>query len=340
MKKKIIVAAIAAAVAAPMAVMADATVYGKVRVATQYMDRDGSNADAWGMEDQTSRLGIKGSEDLGGGLKAVYQMEFGSNVGDGVGKDGNFWSQRNSYVGLAGDWGTVLAGRHDTPYKISSGKLDMFGDTAADYDVGTGQVFSPNGVGLFHSIRTDGAIAYISPNWSGFTLAGALVQTDTAGGFDDADDFASAYSLAGMYSNGPWFASLAYENLDGESLGVAGPLSDNDSKWRVGLGILGMAGFSASFIYEDRSDANYIPGNDKQSWQLQAAYDFGNNRVKAMYGDQDDESLLDADFDTWAVGLQHNFTKRTDAQVLYRSKDYDGAGGKENVFALQLNHSF
>ncbi len=336
MKKKIIVAAIAAAVAAPMAVSADATVYGVVNVATQYMDRSGG--DSWGLEDQISRLGIKGSEDLGGGLKAIYQMEFGVNVGDGFGK-GSFWSQRNSFVGLAGGWGTFLAGKHDTPFKISSGKLDFFGDTAADYDNGaTGSINNPNGVSLFNSLRVDGAIAYISPNFSGLTVAAALVQTTTNAAFSDADDFASAYSLAAMYKNGPFFGSLAYETLDPESLAGAPSGTDDDTKWRVGLGILGMSGFSASVIYEDRSDAGFVSGADTTAWQIQAAYDFGNNRVKAMYGDYNADAS--ADFDTWAIGLQHNLSKRTNAQVLYRAKDGSGNAGEENVFALQLRHNF
>jgi predicted porin len=335
MNKKIIVAAVAAALVAPLAAMADATVYGQVRVATQYHDRDNAG-DTWGMADQISLVGIKGSEDLGGGLKAIYKMEFGSNVGDGFGKS-SFWNQRNSYVGLAGDWGTVLAGRHDTPHKISSGKLDFFANTAADNDNGMGPM-NPRSVGLFHSLRVDGAIAYISPNMAGFTLAGAVVQTNTAATFDDGDDFASAYSLAAMYSNGPWFASAAYESLDPESLaGAAG--APDDEKYRLGIGVLGMAGFSAGFVYESRDNAGFVDGLDTEAWQLSAAYDFGNNRVKAMYGSYDADGA--GDFDTWAIGLQHNFSKRTDAEVLYRAKDADSdVGIDDNVFALQLNHKF
>lgn len=340
MKKKLIVAAIAAAVAAPTIAMADATVYGKVRVATQYHDRDGDDADAWGLQDHSSRLGIKGSEDLGNGLKAIYKMEFGVNVGDGFGK-GSFWSQRNSYVGLAGDWGTFLAGKHDTPYKMSSGKLDFFADTMADYDTGglTG-VPSPKGVSLFHSLRSDGAIAYISPSFAGFTLSGALIQTTTAGGFSDADDFMSAYSLAAQYSNGPWFASLAYESLDPESL--TGSPGADDTKWRVGLGILGWSGFSASFIYEDRDSIANNDDVDSTAWQLQGAYDFGNNRIKAMYGDFDDDSASDiGDGDTWALGYQYNFSSRTDVQVLYRQYNGDDASSlDDDVFAVQLDHNF
>ena len=343
MKKKLIVAAIAAAVAAPTIAAADATVYGKVRVATQYHDRSGTDTDGWGLVDQISRLGIKGSEDLGNGLKAIYKMEFGVNVGDGFGAGWNGLGARNAYVGLAGGWGTFLVGRHDTPFKMSSGKLDFFADTVADYDNGcdiaTSCAYNPNGAGkLFHSLRVNGAIAYVSPNLSGFTLAGAMVQTDTTASFEDADDFMSAYSLAAMYSNGPWFASLAYESLDPSSL--AGVNAADDTKWRLGLGILGMSGFSASFIYEDRDSVSFTDENDRTSWQIQGAYDFGNNRIKAMYGDRDDDSNADSDFSTWAIGYQYNFSSRTDVQVLYRDINGDNNVADESVFAVQLDHSF
>ncbi len=368
MKKKLIVAAIAAAVAAPTIAMADATVYGKVRVATQYHDRSNQFEDSWGMVDQTSRLGIKGSEDLGNGLQAIYKMEFGVNVGEGVGKDGRFWNQRNSYIGLAGGWGTFLAGRHDTPYKMSTGKLDFFADTNADFDAtANGQVGVPTNksIGLFSSIRADGVIAYISPNWSGFTVSAALLQTNAVGNdFDglpnrDADDFASAWSIAGQYSNGPWFASLAYEDLDGQSLGFnqGGPLTDDYTKWRVGLGVLGWSGFSATALYEDRSSVDFRDGNDSSSWQLQGAYDFGNNRVKASYGQYDYSGpgvaeAIATDFrgylddgSVWALGYQYNLSSRTDVQVIYRDYTADDDQifdniGDDSVFAIQLDHAF
>jgi predicted porin len=351
MNKKIITAAVAAAIATPMVASADATLYGQVRVATQYHSRsDGAN-DAWGMQDQISRLGVKGDEDLGNGLKAIYKMEFGIDVGTGYGdkdpKNGNFISQRNSYVGLAGAFGTVLAGRHDTPYKIAYGKLDFFGDSMADGDAKFGPNDYAQGVGLFDSLRVDGAIAYVSPSLAGFTVAGAVVQTGTSGGFDQADDFAGAYSIAGMYSNGPWYGTVAYETLQPDSLAGVDNAPDYD-KWRVGAGILGFNNFSFTATYEDRKDTYFVDNADSDSWQVQAAYDFGNTRLKAMYGEFSwDQDALDdvGGFDTWAIGVQHNLSKRTDVQVLYRQKDVNDVNGvqlypDDDVFAIQLDHSF
>lgn len=332
MNKKLIVLAVAAAVAAPMAAMADATIYGKVRIGLEYNTLN--EVDAWDMKSYSSRLGLKGSEDLGNGLSAIYQLEFGVNPVDANddindGDRGNI-TYRNTFVGLSGGWGTGLIGRHDTPLKMSTASLDLFADTAADMNDTVG----------FDDVRVDNTVAYISPNMSGFTLAAALVPaggSTAVGGFNpEADSLADAWSLAAIYANGPWNASLAYENMQEE---IVAPLSQNEfTKWRLGLGMLGYNNFSVTGIYE-----NWDAGTDADSdlWQLQAAYDFGNTRIKAMYGQNDsDASILDKD--TWAIGLQHNLSKRTDAQVLYTQTDTDAPGdlGDREVFAVQMNHSF
>jgi predicted porin len=100
--KKVLPLAIAAALVAPAAAMADATVYGKIRVATDVVNEEltisgvgTASDDRLGMSDQSSRIGIKGSEDLGNGLKAIYQMEFGASVGE----EFDSLSGRNAYVG-------------------------------------------------------------------------------------------------------------------------------------------------------------------------------------------------------------------------------------------------
>jgi predicted porin len=131
----------------------------------------------------------------------------GFNFGDDNIPGGNNGgiSIRNSFVGLAGGFGTALVGRHDTPLKISTGKLDLFSDTVADY----------NGTVGFDDLRTDNTIAYISPSFSGFSFMGAMVAPGggTAGsGLNiNSDSLAGAYSLAAIYNNGPFYASAAYE---------------------------------------------------------------------------------------------------------------------------------
>jgi len=281
-----------------------------------------------------SRIGVKGSEDLGNGIKAIYQVEFGISLTDtqNTAVTGNEpVTMRNSFVGLAGNFGTVLAGRHDTPLKISTGPLDLFADTMADYN---------NTVG-FQDLRADNVIAYISPSFSGFQFAGAVHAgggATTIGAFNnDADSIAEAYSLAAIYKNGPWYAGLAYESL-GEAL--AGYTDDqidspfyNGSEWnkvRVGLGILDWNGFSLTGIYENWDGGYFVDDVQNDLWQIQAGYNFGNVGLKAMYGQAELDGLA-APFDsyewqTWAVGADYNFSKRTKAFMLYSGNDQDEVG--------------
>jgi len=260
----------------------------------------------------------------------------------------DWWTARNAYIGLAGGWGTFLVGRHDTPYKMSTGSMDLFADTLADYNSMIG----------FVDIRTNSAIAYVSPSWSGLSFAGAMVapQVYSSSGSSeaDADSLAEAYSLALTYNNYGFTAAVAYENLSDTWIkawaGVPSAPIDSNSKWRFGLGWTG-AGFTIGGIYEMEDNLlGYLSSQnaDATRWQVQAGYTFGNNMIKAMYGQGDfsagwanfDTSIsdlscgetstcdvlgrdkTDGDWSAWAIGLDHNFSKRTKAYVLYTNNDY------------------
>ena len=362
----------------------------------------GQNFNGWGMsksnqmqgEGRASRFGIKGSEDLGNGLKAVYQVEVGINFDTNNNITGTSTNPdpiylRNTFAGLAGDWGTILMGRHDTPLKISTAKLDLFSDTMADY----------NGTIGFQDLRVDNAVAYISPSWSGFQLALATVPAgmSTAGYGQNinSDQINGAWSAAGIYKNGPFYGSVAYESIDEEmgmntanSLNGCLPVTanvapgfgtvttytcnkaeDSFNKWRVGLGLLDWNGFTLTGIYEnqenlptsDRSVAFSDPRlaglswnlpsgpEDRELWQIQAGYAFGNFMLKAMYG----QTTFSGDYtapqlggfgetsanmavynnmlndgysgntSSWAIGADYNFSKRTSAYVLYTATTSD-----------------
>lgn len=432
MNKKLLTLAVATAMVAPGAVMADAVLYGKLHVSVDYVDisnvvlpvynRDGSyvevrvpgtdggtrllsgsDYDGWGMggrafdgyvnadyanaspamQGRGSRIGVKGSEDLGNGLKAIYQVEFQVNLQDtnnNIVGNNDAITYRNTFVGLTGDWGTALLGRHDTPLKMSTGKLDLFADTLADFNI----------LG-FHDLRADQVIAYVSPSFAGFQLMGAAVApggaTAGSGLNTNLDSLAEAYSIAGIYSNGPFYASLAYESLGSEhfmsqatsdSLGTCDAASvfynpatcartDSDwNKWRIGLGLLDWNGFTLTAMYEDQDDLPVgqttfaqhsglgvnIPNGSESAkmWQVQAGYRFGNSMVKAMYGQMDRDGsysipdnvvtltafersqlndYYNGDRDVWAIGFDHNLSKRTKAYAVYT----DVSDDRKNVGA-------
>lgn len=359
MNKKLLSLAVAAAFAAPVAMASEMTVYGVAHVALTTYDGVGTAVagtpagDYWDLASAQSRLGVKGSEDLGDDLKAIYKMEFAVQMTDdaaddaaadlGTINDGDLDSNmamRNAYVGLAGDWGTFLMGRHDTPLKISTRALDIFGDTIADNRANStdGEEAHTRTTLGFTDVRADNAIAYITPNMNGFTLAGAIVTPgfETVGGGSGLDtDLAEAYSVAAMYSNGPFYASLAYEDYSDAIVSAAA--NDGFSLTRVGLGYTAN-NLHVGFVYEDNNnDTNTA---DAEIWQLSASYTFGNNVVKAAYGEHDNNTNAN-DRTVWAVGVDHNFSKKTQAYVVYNDTDMDLAGANDwSGLSLGLKTSF
>src|SRR5512139_678439 len=175
MKKSLIALAVAGAFAAPaFAATENVDVYGKVHVSVSVFDETVDTgtvdpitgaivAEHRGTSDlqfssNASRIGFKGAEDLGGGLAAIWQIESGVNLDEGSGN----WASRNSFVGLKGGFGTVLAGNHDTPLKLVGRAVDLFGDTMAD---------SRNVMGGGSDTRAKNVVAYITPSSSGFSVA-------------------------------------------------------------------------------------------------------------------------------------------------------------------------
>jgi len=376
MNKKLLSMAVAAAMVAPTAAMADAVLYGKLHMSIDWADVE-DGFEGWGVnggagvpgEGRANRIGVKGSEDLGNGMKAIYQVEFGvkmteeSTTGNAASGSNDSITMRNSFVGLTGGWGTFVVGRNDTPYKTSTGKLDLFADTMADN----------NGTVGFDDVRADNAIAYVSPSLAGFQLAaavhagGASTALKTEQSNLNSDSLAEAYSIAGIYSNGPFYASLAYESL-GSELFMNTATSDNKfapnyidddyTKWRLGLGLMDWNGFTLTGIYEEQSNLpagqiSRLATEKLKLWQIQAGYSFGNSMVKAMYGSGDRDGRFDevnsirdvrdtieGDYYTWAIAFDHNLSKRTKAYVLYSQVDDDRPSSDWDGFSVGMIHNF
>jgi predicted porin len=297
-----------------------------------------------------SRLGVKGSEDLGDGLKAIYQIEGQVNFADQTNEFGTataLLTGRNTFVGLAGGFGTVLLGRHDTPLKMSTAKLDYFADTSADYN----SVYSAG----FTDRRADGTLAYVSPNLSGLTLAAALVPGEN----QDANGLADAYSVAAMYENGGIYLAGAYEAADGkvdalDSTRVdvmgAGNTTLTDllgdlNQWRVGGGY-DAGGWKVAAVYENEQvdDTAGATIYDADKWNISGAITLGMGEIKATYFDQS-EDLSNIDVYGATLGYDYNFSKRTQTyvQYTYSTTDVNTAGVDDlnySVVSVGLNHSF
>lgn len=361
MKKKLIIAAVGAALAAgAMVANAAPTVYGHAHVSIDKFDNGastsstptataadgpGNSASGIGVSSNSSRIGVKGTEDLGGGLAAAYQAEFGYSSDE----DGGLVSQRNSFVGLAGGFGTVLAGRHDTPYKLATGSLDPFSETVGDYNAIVGSTAAANG--LF-DLRVSNAIAYVSPNLGGVTIIGAytvgplarLQATSNVGAVDellgqanggDQQDV-TAISLAALYSAGPLFVSAAYENhdIDAETLGaltgLAAEVEASHSAMKVGAGYdFGVAKVGLVVEKTKAKDKDILGTAERQAVWATGTFPIGNSSVSVAYGkaDASENGSDPKDGATlMTVGFFHNFSKTTKAYVVYAAIDNEEAG--------------
>ena len=353
MNKKILAAAVAAAVVGAPAAFAESTVYGKFHVSIDKNDIDNTK-DNWEANSRASRLGFKGSEDLGGGLKAIYQLELSVDVTDGTGVTG---TNRNTFLGLAGDWGTFLVGRHDTPAKVAfyAGGNDVLGDSILDLNPG-----GANPIGVFTERRASNAIAYVSPNFSGFTVAAAVIPGEQTGSTvanttnstikttgpgtigivttlnaaGTCDGLADHYSLGLMYGGGGLKAGLGYEKIDSCSA------ARDDKMWQAGASY-SFGAFQVGAQYEDRDKATA----DYKAWAIIGSASFGNNAVHLEYTDsENDPTGAGATTDTkgWGLGGEHNFSKRTKVYAAYATNEKDNGTTKDDDdrFSLGMIHSF
>jgi predicted porin len=315
MKKSLIALALVAAAPVAFAATSNVDIYGQVRVSVDKADTAGA---VWNMADQASRIGVKGTEDLGGGMSAVYGMEWGVAVGGAAtggsttaGSTDNI-TARNQFVGLKGSFGTVLAGRHDTPYKLA-GSADLFGDTAADAQGSKGIIGRVN-----FDLRANNALAYISPDVAGFHAAVAVTNN---GG---AEELGEAQSLALVYVNGPLKATYGYESHGAVTTG-------DESAQKVNVSYkMGDLGVGAT--YEQKE----VAAADRNAYLVSVSYGMGPITLAAQTGTVDLTATTELKRTT--VGAIYALSKRTNAYIGYQMED--NAGTDTNTTTIGLNHSF
>lgn len=349
MNKQIIVLAVSSALMAST-VMADTVnvnVYGRVRAAVESVngagDPTGKNAESQiRLVDNSSVLGFKGVEDLGDGLSALWQAE-GSLEADGD-SDGRL-NSRNTFVGLKGDFGTVLLGQNDTPYKllkkfVSTGVVeDSTAEISALYGKGVGQNFYT---------RQKSTIQYLSPNWSGFDFKIGYAPDESK----TAATNKAAVSLSASYDHEVFFVNAAYENR-ADAAGTA-PTVDSADALHINAGYkFGKSG-SVAVGYETISAASADQDNIylTTTWKFTDTLSGGLNYAIAGEANDVDEtgaSML-------ALGLQYDLSKRTSVQTYFAMiKNDDGAkynfgdnkldvgvvpGEDPRVFGLGVAHKF
>ena len=359
MKKHLIAAAVAGVLAAPA--MAQVTVYGIIETGIANTDNGGSAEDTTKFADSvvnSSRLGFKGEEDLGGGMKAFFRLESSLNASVGtIGKgteidltksslslsedygikgQNNFFD-RGAEVGISGGFGSIKIGKFDITNAEGVDNLSRIGN-----------------VGLFDGIDigsdVNNAIQYKTPSFGGVQVEIGHALEDGNVGVNLAGDdqvLVSGFKrdLTSVYVGGKMgIASfgIGYTEQDTKTVTLAGATSNTEDKATTAgvLADLGVA--SVSLAYGKRESTGK---GDVTHTILTAVAPLGSGlNVHGMYGMRDQKKTATAaksEYDRYAVALSKDFSKRTTGYVAYSSKDVDGTNsGDQDLFYVGVKHSF
>jgi predicted porin len=349
MQKKLLALAIAGAMAAPLAAQAqgsNVTIYGLLQPSLDFID-DSSNSGT-SMQTNNSRIGFRGSEDLGNGLKAIFQLESqidfdergdqGIDVGDEL-ADGS-WVRRDSWLGLSGGFGSVTFGNHQSAYVRVSASYDPFGDSIGDYN----NILAAFGAGgdEFNS-RFRNSVYYTSPNWSGFQLLAsyALSGDGDDDGFEDdsGDGDNDTFSIGLSYAWGPFGFFAAYED-QGNSTDSGGTDFEDVDAWKIGASYkFGGTTLYAIYVDEDFGLRETDFGDfslERSAWYVAVSHTMGKLTFAASYTDADDfDDLDDSGAKAFALGVTYGFSKRTSISAYYAKVDNDdnAAYGMDSGYA-------
>ena len=335
MKKSLIALAVLAASGAAMA-QSSVTLYGVADAGVTYLN----GADNWSGvtsgNNLTSRLGFRGTEDLGGGLKANFVLEGGFNLDNGDGASGyagakageGFQFKRHSTVGLSGGFGEVRLGRELTAAFNATARYDVFGSVGLGYSRlwADGDVVdaNANASAVTTNQRISNALTYVSPSFSGFKVGVNYGFGETTNGNSD-----SSYMGAGlMYDNGPLSLGLGLERLNNGANSVA--VSDIDA-WSLGgsydFGVAKLlAGYRESKV--DRATGE----NKRLGYYVAATAPVGAGTVRVSYNRYENElANVKGKADQFAIGYVYGLSKRTSVYGTYAYiKNKDGA----NLYTL------
>jgi predicted porin len=288
MQKKIIAMLVAGLVSGAAYAQTNVTVYGRLDASYVYSKSDYKKfqgiESGQGFGGGGSRLGFMGEEALGNGLKAIFKLE------DGTAPDENAatFTNRYSYVGLAGGFGTVTLGRNGTPSDIYTGATGVNGVSGFEpINLMRAKLGSTNGVDgntILDGDRWNNSIAYASPNFSGLEFMAIYSFGEKV---NSADKTAAGYSCTkkdGWNSSGTWTKDLetCYQGADTSDAG------------KLGLGIRYANGpLYLTAVYEAQADddsarkygATWGPksGYGTKGWGIGGAYDFQVVKVYANY---------------------------------------------------------
>ena len=364
MKKSLIALAVLAASGAAMA-QSSVTLFGVVDATIRYTDGNGSRWQLANSGYNSSRLGFRGTEDLGGGLSASFWLEAGVANDSGVGSSTSTNNQvsgtgsaptgsqgltfnRRSTVSLAGSWGEVRLGRDFVPYFWNTTIFDPFGTngvgavsnlTLAGLSLITGGTLNTTAAG----IRASNSIGYFMPNLGGFYGQAmiAMGENNDSLANGNSNPFKSDGNIGSVrvgYANGPVDIAVGW----GQTTFAPSQqyfVTNIGASWNFGVAKAMFlwnqeAGDVCSVSYGSGSWCANAGGSTStvrsNTYMLGATMPLGAGELKGSYtwGNSTNDGL---DGSQIAIGYVYNLSKRT---ALYTTYSYINNDGKKAIYAM------
>jgi len=309
MKKQFALGLVAAVCASGAFAQSSVTVYGRLNVTVESVkigdgDRTGE------INNNASRIGFKGTEDLGGGMKAGFQIEHGFDPSSGTASSAAFWN-RQAEVNLSGSFGTVRLGSFfPESYFATSDYIGMHNhETGDSSDALYGTKFA-----------TQNKVGYASPMLGGFQFHASVAE-----GSPTVD---RTYDLAANYDAGPLHLGAGYEK-------------QGDFKQFAVRGLYEMGAFTVGGLVQRVS----VPVlGDRTYFRVSGMYAMGASEFHVNAGRTGEyDDVANSDAVQWTVGYNYNLSKRTKVYGYYtRIADGDAGsyGGDFDAFALGIRHNF
>lgn len=347
MNRKLLVLAVGAAFSLPLAAQAAPTLYGKLDLSLDYanVDVQGSpKENLWQVNSNSSYLGVKGAENLGSGLAAIYDIEYGvdgsgMHSNDNGSQFGDLYA-RDRFAGLKSDsLGTLRLGRFGSPLKMAAGNVDVFASQRYA-DMG-----NPDGALIVDGQNwLSGAVGYTSPKFGDALTVDLAVQPREQRGGKGGTSVALNYDMSGVHLALAGDFGVQDGLYDPNNVGsgyTSGTDMRRDTIRLVGTVDVGQATLGALLQQSKQTDKNngsfdvfqdglgVVPllGSkaDKDSVLLSAAMHLDkSNTLKGELGynkTKFDSAAGEYETDFVGVGLDHNFTQATKVYglVAYRN---------------------
>jgi predicted porin len=291
---------------------------------------------------KSSRWGMRGTEDLGGGLKAGFKLEQRFKSDDGSLDGVNFKGE--SSINLSGNFGTVALGRMGTPYDDLRGKTNAINDFNLSPVGDTIKAAKSD-----YTDKTDNTIAYVSPTYSGFSGAIGVSLGENKTSVADAT---SHTSLKLQYANGPLLVGYGFQKEESQQTAgtpavATGQTDDKTFNLLAASYDFGVAKLVGGYQMMELESAGVKQGdNDSLYFGVQAPV-ASNINVYFGFANSEYDAVTGTDYKSTGYTLAANYvlSKRTDAYVGYKhvKKENDSTGadmGKIKTFAVGVRHSF